>query len=162
MKKIKFNSRLLFFIPFLIISCSSDDDSNDSNINTEIYGKWKISESIYGGETETLDECGLLETFEFFENNKLDIKEYDQIGSNANCTEVGLNILLDYSVDGNILTYTNPTGGFNGGEFTRKLTILELTEQTLQLELYYEIDGFEEDGDLPNDEIWISSWAKIN
>ena len=161
MKKIKMNYKMLLIIPFLGISCSSDD-SNDSNISAEIFGKWKISSSIYGGNTENLDQCELLETFEFFENNKLDIKEYDQIGNNTNCTEVGGNTLLDYSVVNNVLTYTNPTGGYSGGEFTMKFYIRELSNQNLKLELFYEIDGYGQEGNVPANEIWISNWTKVN
>ncbi|WP_019039706.1 lipocalin family protein [Psychroflexus tropicus] len=162
MKKIKINCTLLLAIVLIIVSCSTDDDSNNSNITAEIYGKWKILESNYGGERETLDECSLLETLQFFENNELEIKEYEQTGNTTSCSEVGPDVFLDFSIENNVLTYTNPTGGFNGGIFTRKFNIIELTEQTLKLELYYERDGFEEDGNLPNNEIWLSTWTRLN
>jgi hypothetical protein len=162
MKKIKLTYKLFVIIPLILMSCSSDDDINDSQISAEIYGTWNISSSIYAGETESLDECELLETFEFFENDKLDIREYDMIGNNTECTLVGGNTLLDYSVENNILTYTNPTGGYNGGEFTKKFHIRVLNDQSLKLELFYEIDGFGEEGNISNDEIWISNWTRIN
>ena len=162
MKKIKLTYKLFAIIPLIFMSCSSDDETYDSQISAEIYGTWNISSSIYAGEAESLDECDLLETFEFFENDKLDIREYYMIGNNTECTLVGGNTLLDYTVENNILSYTNPTGGYNGGEFTKKFYIRELNDQILKLELYYEIDGFGEEGNVSIDEIWISNCTKIN
>ena len=158
-------TKLLLSLPIitlLFFSCSNNDDTNDSKINGEIYGKWKISSSIYNGQTENLDACELLETLEFFENNKLDIDEYDIVGNNTDCTPVGSSDLINYSKSNDILTWTNPAGGFSGGEFTLKFYIRELTEQKLKLELFYELDGFGNDGNVPNDEIVITSYTKIN
>lgn len=146
----------------LLFSCSNNDNSNDSNTSGKIYGKWKISSSIYNGQTENLNACELLETLEFFENNKLDINEYDIIGNSTYCTLVGSNNLINYTKTNEVLTWTNPTGGYSGGEFTLKFYIRELTEQKLKLELFYELDGFGADGNIPNDEITITSYTKVN
>ncbi len=156
---------LLFLLltSIVLFSCSSDD-STRSISQDEIFGKWALTDITFQGTSVNPDDCELMLTYEFLENNTLDINEYDAIGNNPNCVLVSGNETITYTIDGNVLTYINPTGGFNGGEFVQKLNILELNAQSLKLELFYEIDGFEDDGEgtIPEPERFVDIFTKIN
>ncbi len=154
---------LLFLLltSIVLFSCSSDD-STRSISQDEIFGKWGLTDITFQGQSVNPDECELMLTYEFLENNILDIKEYDAIGNNPNCVLVSGNSTISFSLEGNVISYTNPTGGFTGGEYTIKLNIVELSAQTLKLEAFYEIDGFEEDGTIPQSERYVNIFTKIN
>ena len=136
---------------FMITSCGSDD--NDNAQADHLVGKWTLSQSIFNGEQEPLTECDKKETFDFSNDNRLIITTY----SGANCSTPDATI-LDYTYENNIVTYTNPTGGYDGGEFTRKYKVNRLTGSNLELELFYEIDGFGEEGELSDK--WVTVWIK--
>ena len=144
----------LLFVVFIFTfsACSSDDES--SKINTEqLFGKWTLNQSIYNGQQETLSDCDKKQTFDFSNDNRLIITTYS--GNNCNTPDA---TVLNYTFSNNVITYTNPTGGFTGGEFTRKYRVNKLTNNNLEIELFYEIDGTGEEGELSDK--WITVWVK--
>ncbi len=77
---------LLSVIAFVSFSCSSDDD--DTSPETLVGGEWKLVKFTIDGldvTEERLDECELLETFEFTNDGKFVRKDFIKNEATGNC-----------------------------------------------------------------------------
>ena len=147
---------LITFLLLTISSCTKDGNS-DSPKTSDILGKWVITqldfEENYGYPNCAIDN----NTYEFISNGDL---IYNYI-TGSNCNQTGTNN-YKYTVDGNILTKTEPNGGYNpNNDYIEKFNIKVLTETQLILEAYYVDEGLDNGGGIINipqvdrrEEIW--------
>jgi len=142
----------LLAIAFIFLSCKSDDETKNV-IADKIIEEWTYSKSVFNGTNEDLSNCDKKQTWNFRPNNTLLMTFYVE----PDCEYI-VTSTLQYSVENNIITYSNPTGGHNGGEFTRKFRINSITDDKMELDLIYEVDGIGEEGNL-NDR-WVTTWVK--
>ena len=142
----------VLFIALILNSCNSDDAAKDAYVD-KVIGEWTYSKSMYNGVEEELSNCDKMQTWNFRSNNTLLMTFYVE----PDCAYI-VTSTLQYSVENDIITYSNQTGGGNGGEFTRKYKIISITDNKMELDLIYEIDGIGEEGTLTNR--LITTWVK--
>jgi len=138
--------KLLFLcVTILLLSCSSDNDSNPINGNN-IVGKWNLQDILSNGQS------GIGGNYTC--NKDFDITEYKSNGTIVtklsnndpnNCIQLTEN--GTYLIEGNIVTETQMNGSIKIYEY--KYKIIELTDTTLKLD---EMSYFESSPDGSNSE----------
>jgi len=132
----------LLFGLALLAACSGDDSKtvNDG----DILGTWRLNQEFVAGNEIDLNSCETQTTYTFGTSTVFIDESYQDNGGCDSDTST-----ISYSTSGSELTITNPNGGFTGGEFTVKYQVLSLTDSQLKLKEIYEVDGFEDDGSIP-------------
>ena len=78
----KFNLLLGIFICAIILSCSSDDSNdNQQEENATIFGEWKLTSKLMGGNSIQLEECEQGEGVIFLESFVANSIIVDEIGT---------------------------------------------------------------------------------
>ena len=78
----KFNLLLGIFICAIILSCSSDDSNdNQQEENATIFGEWKLTSKLMGGNSIQLEECEQGEGVIFLESFVANCIIVDEIGT---------------------------------------------------------------------------------
>lgn len=137
MKKI--NLLIVLILSTLIFtSCSSDDD-NSSNNQGNIIGEWQLNKVTHSDGEVSLSNCQKQQTLTFLENG--DIINYYVDNEPCNFSTQ----TFQYSIDEDELTFSIPGEGINGGTFIIKFNILELTNNKLVIQDFYD----NEEGEYP-------------
>ncbi|WP_445957339.1 lipocalin family protein [Yeosuana sp.] len=142
-----------------IISCSSNDEK--STDSSDLLGKWLITQLDFE-DNYSYPNCAVNNnTYEFISNGDLVYKYV----TGSNCTQTGTNN-YKYTVDGNVLTKTEPNGGYNpNNDYIEKFNIKVLTETKLILEAYYVDEGLDNgEGiiNIPKEDRREEIWEKID
>lgn len=122
----KFQILNLAIVLFLICSCSSNED-NDETISNQLIGEW-----------EAVDEClndtcwGLGVTYDYltFNSNGTVVEGRDNPNNN---------LTLSYTIDNDEMTMTQDEG--NGSTYTTYCSIIKLTATELVFKAYADDDG---------------------
>lgn len=124
--------KLLFlFATVLLISCSSDDNSNPTTENS-IVGKWQLNQILEYGNPITGYTCNPAFDVTQFMANGNSTSKYADLDNNGNCVQFTDN--NTFTVQGNILTETY-AGTY---DYIYQYKIIELTNTSLRLELQSE------------------------
>jgi hypothetical protein len=151
--KIRTVSYLLLLSSVTLLSACDKEDENIDTSTTKLVGKWNLDKKSINGSEMELSECDKKENYEFRSNSQLITIKYS-----GELCDVMQSSNWNFYQSGNTLTYSNQTAGHNGSELTRKYNIVSLTDNFLQLELTYEIDGIGEEGDVA-DKV-VTTWVK--
>jgi len=151
----------IFIISVLFLSCNKDDDN--VSINQEnLIGKWKIT-NYQDSEISNLEEliqyepCGGQDVFDFSTNGIL----YFSYAYGDDCSRTGTNN-LKYDLSGNVLTTIEEDGGYNPNtDYVIKYQVITITDSTLILKAVYVDDGFGDNPDLSNEEMFTVSFKRI-
>lgn len=147
----------LLFV-FTLFSCSSSDDSGESNSSSgSILGTWRRT-NVFMGKQEYVSECDKKTNWTFNIDKSCRMITYEAPASN--CVEVN-NGLINYDYASKILTTTNPTGGINHGLFQVKYNVISISDSSLKIEAYYEIDGENPEGIIPENERYTYQFVKV-
>ena len=84
----KFNLLIGIFICAITLSCSSDD-SNEQSENPTIFGQWKLTSKLIGGNAIQLDDCEQGEGVIFLESFVANFIIVDEIGTEPDITQDG-------------------------------------------------------------------------
>src|SRR5690554_796288 len=137
------------FFTIIIISafsCFSSCDKEDETIDPatiKIVGEWKLEKKSINDSEVTLSECDKKKTYMFDSSIHLTTNTY----SGDLCDSISTSNWV-YDITNNILSYSNQTAGHNGSEFTRRFHVIDLSDDAMELELFYEVDGIGEEGNL--------------
>ena len=135
---------LALFASLCFVSCNSDDDSNNTDTNS-IVGIWKMEKTftISGQDNTSIireytpDDCKQRSTFEFNQNGKYILNDYNYI--NDECKHDQETINYTYNKTNNKLLLDN-----------NESTVLELTNNKL---IIYVADNYDSNEDGVNDYI---------
>lgn len=154
----------LLFLTVLTVtftsSCSSDDDSS---LNSgDIIGNWKLTN--YNDpwindieELEDLEPCESLQKRAFSSENITTLTYY----YGNNCQYQGTRN-DQFSISGNVLTITEPNGGYNPNtDYVVKYNIRTLNATTLVLEGFYVDEGDGYNPNIPQNERFTETWTRI-
>jgi len=146
--------KLLLLALILTASCSEDSaEKLESNLNKELQGKWILEKQFYtsSGNESYDSSC-------FKNNNALNFKNDENL-TETTCfnnlvdgfvpknTEYSFDIIDDYKYpDFKIIRAFSQKGGTNGGNLQKRWIIKELTENTLEIEIYLLADEFRPNG----------------
>lgn len=154
MKKL---SIFILLIAVTFTSCSSDDDSANTLINTaNLLGKWRYTASTENGKETTLDECDKMDTIEFQVDDVITSTTFftNTVVNNGQTTTT---CEQDSSESGEwSLSNSNLTIKFGNESSTIK--ILELTSTIVKFE---EIDEYtDQEGNTVKD-IYVDTYKKV-
>lgn len=131
-------------------SCSSDD-SNGSNDQNFILGKWQLVKITPNIDGEELSDCRKEETLTFFDNGN--IENYFEDNGLCNFSTK----TFQYSVNDDELTFSIPNEGINGDTYILKSHILSLTENKLEFQYFND----NEVGDYPVSQRGTQEYIKM-
>ena len=146
------NFMLFLFSVYLFSSCEQEDEIVE-NLTYKVLGKWSLDNKKINGSDIALSKCEKDETYEFKSSIHLTTISY----SGDLCDNV-TSANWVYDITDNIFSYSNQTAGHNGSELTRRYNVLNLTEDNMQLELIFEVDGIGDEGDVV-DKV-VTTWVK--
>lgn len=151
MKRSYFFKIVVIFAFSCFLSCDNEDETIDT-ATIKIIGTWKLEKKSINDSEVTLSECDKKETYIFDSSIHLTTNTY----SGDLCDSISTSNWV-YDITNNILSYSNQTAGHNGSEFTRRFHVIDLSDDTMELELFYEVDGIGEEGDLQDKTrtIWV-------
>ena len=134
-----------------LLSCDTENETIDP-ATIKITGTWKLEKKSINNSEVTLSECDKKETYMFDSSIHLTTNTY----SGDLCDSISTANWV-YDITNNILSYSNQTAGHNGSEFTRRFHVIDLSDNTMELELFYEVDGIGEEKDLQDKirTIWV-------
>lgn len=135
-----------------LLSCDTENETIDP-ATIKITGTWKLEKKSINNSEVTLSECDKKETYMFDSSIHLTTNTY----SGDLCDSISTANWV-YDITNNILSYSNQTAGHNGSEFTRRFHVIDLSDNTMELELFYEVDGIGEEGNI-QDKI-RTTWVK--
>jgi len=132
-------------------SCDTENETIDP-ATIKIVGEWKLEKKNINGSEVTLSECDKKETYMFDSSIHLTTNTF----SGDLCDSISTANWV-YDITNNILSYSNQTAGHNGSEFTRRFHVLDLSDDTMELELFYEVNGIGEEGNIKDKirTIWV-------
>lgn len=126
-------SILLFVAALAAFGCSSDETGRSASIDADsIVGKWRLVSKTISGEPTEISDCQQLHPFVFF-NADMTSSETEGYPEGGSCDSYEYDYA--YTVNGNVLNEVELGGG--SIPFERKQRIIDLTEETLVLKLYY-------------------------
>lgn len=96
-KKNTVKKLIYLFLSVLIVACSSDDSSDDSN---SIEGRWNLTSALPCSFSQGLNSCNL-QSYITFNNGVCEIFNYVDDGMGTPC-ELQVNTTSNYSTDSNI------------------------------------------------------------
>lgn len=158
---------LLGFLCISLISCSKDEEP-DGGISGSLQGQWNLTEFEYTGYSETkvdgismrADFKGIAENIDasmtFHENGTFDSEGvYDVIlrgeGMTLPYRDLSYESSGNYQISGNKIDITNFEGTSTPGAYEvaseKGMTIVELTESRLVLDVTEEVTIIEDDGE---------------
>ena len=107
----KFNLLLGIFICAIILSCSSDDSNdNQQEENATIFGEWKLTSKLMGGNSIQLEECEQGEGVIFLESFVANSIIVDEIGTEPDIVQEGFeNCDFRYATYDFVLDQNNET-----------------------------------------------------
>src|SRR5690606_11619236 len=134
-----------------LLSCDTENETIDP-ATIKITGTWKLEKKSINNSEVTLSECDKKETYMFDSSIHLTTNTY----SGDLCDSISTSNWV-YDITNNILSYSNQTAGHNGSEFTRRFHVIDLSNDTMELELFDEVDGIGEEGNIQDKirTIWV-------
>ncbi|MFS4484365.1 lipocalin family protein [Hyunsoonleella sp. 2307UL5-6] len=151
----------LFFLAIISLGCSSSDDNSNTENNSDILGKWVITQLDFE-DNYSYPECAVNNnTYEFMDNGDLIYKYV----TGSSCNQTGTNN-YEYNVEGSVMTKIEPNGGFNPeNDYIEKFNVKELTQTKLVLEAYYVDEGLDNGGgiiNIPSEDRRDEIWERVN
>ncbi len=141
---------LAIFTISQFISCSSDD-SNGSNDQNLILGKWQLIKVTRNMDEVILSDCRKEETLTFFDNGNIENYFVDSDPCDFSTKT------FQYSVNDDELTFSIPNEGINGRTYILKSRILCLTKSKLEFQYFND----NEVGDYPESQRETQEYIKI-
>lgn len=150
------------FVSVFVFSCSSDDNGSKNITADQMIGKWIITDYSDSqikslAELVKVEPCGDRDVFDFSTNGIL----YFSYAYGTNCSSSGTNN-LKYSLSGNLLTTVEEGAGYNPNtDYIVKYQVVAVTSSTLILKAVYVDDGYGDNPDLSNEEMFTVSFKRI-